>query len=179
MDYILKAYFVDETWLKEKTPINATVDTEELVPFIGSAQDLWIQPILGTKLYNRLMDGIVAGDLTAAETTLLKIIRPVLAYYTVYVAIPYLGVQIRRAGIVRQKNENVDPANVQEMNILRNEAKNTAEFYAQRLTDWLCDNQSSFSAYMNNSVPIFPDRTNKFNGGFYYDGMDDVDWILT
>ena len=53
------------------TPINGNVDTDKITPFIKSAQDIHIQDILGTKLFEKLIDGVQNSNLTADYNTLL------------------------------------------------------------------------------------------------------------
>ena len=63
------------------TPINGNVDTDKITPFIKSAQDIHIQDILGTKLYNRIIDGIENSNLPADYNTLLvTYVQPVLCH---------------------------------------------------------------------------------------------------
>ena len=168
MDYTVSAYLIDETWLKANTSINANVDVRLLIPHVRVAQDLFIQPILGTKLYQRLMEGIVASNLTQNEINLIDIVRPALAYYTLATGIPYLGIEVRGSGVVRAKNEKIEPATVAEMNILINSATNTAEFYAQRIKNWLCANSSLYSQYNTETTAIRPEGGSSFNAGLYY-----------
>lgn len=169
-DYILSAILVDEQWIKKNTPLNSQVDIRTIVPFIQVAQDLNIQPILGTRLYQRLMEGVVNSDLNSNEVILLNIIRPALSYYTLAQAIPFIAIEIRGAGVVRAINANIQPADKSEINVLINSTTNIADFYAERVNDWLCKNGSLYPEYGTESNPVYPDRSSQFNGGLYYDG---------
>ena len=171
-DYTISALFVDESWIKANTPINGQVDIRTIVPFIQVAQDLNIQSILGTKLYQRLMAGIVATDLSANEITLLNIIRPSLSYFTLAQAIPFIAIEIRGSGVIRALNDKIQPATMSEINIAINSAMNIAEFYAERISNWLCSNSNLYPQYNTETGPIRPDRGSQFNGGFYYSDDD-------
>ena len=113
---IITAYLIDETWLKNFTPLNTNLDIKLVVPFIRTAQDLWIQPRIGSAQYARLMQGIVNSDLTSEESLLLEMLRPAVAYYTVYEAIPFIYAQIRNAGVVKTTNANIENVSLDEMN---------------------------------------------------------------
>lgn len=169
------ALFVSETWLKERTPINAHVDIATIAPFVPQAQDLLTQPILGTDLYVRLMTGIVNSDLSASEVTLLEMIRPMLAYQTLYSAIPFVFVAVRNAGLVKTKTDNTENVGMPEMNLLRNEAENVAEFYQKRLQEYLCTNSALFPQYAS-ATKMTARHDEPYSGGFYFeDGCGNCD----
>ena len=61
MSYVL---FISENKLKQSTAINMNVDVEFLLPYVRQSQKLYIEPLLGTKLYQKLETEISAGNLT-------------------------------------------------------------------------------------------------------------------
>ena len=164
---MVTAYFCSETWMRNRTPLNANVDVALIVPFLGVAQELHIQPILGTALYERLMAGVTAGNLTPDETSLVELVRPALAYYTLSVAIPFVATQIRNSGIVKTKSDTVETASKAEVDALSVATANMADFYAQRVTKYLCSNSSSFPLY-STSDDMVPERSTNYSGGFYF-----------
>lgn len=156
------AFFVSETWIKDNTPLTSNVDAKEIYPFINVAQDIWIQDKVGSKLYNRLKAGIIANDLNANEIALLELIRPSLAYYILYEAIPFLANKLRNIGIVEtadNKQKNADRADRKE---LRQEILNKAEYYMQRINDYLCKNGNLFPEYVTPDCPISPNRSSGY-----------------
>ena len=58
--------FISEARLKSLTAIHDNVEPDDLMPYVVQAQDVYIQDILGTTLYNHLKDAIVANTLTSA-----------------------------------------------------------------------------------------------------------------
>lgn len=164
---MVTAYFIDESWLKEKTPINDNVDVKVIVPFLDVAQDLHLQPLLGSALYNRLMSGVVNSNLNANETALIRLLQPALAYYTVCVAIPFVATQIRAAGIVKTRSETIEAASKSEVDALRTASENMADFYGERVTRYLCVNSGLFPEYTT-STDMVPNNSTPYNGGFYF-----------
>ena len=59
----MKALFITMTELKRKSIIDGTLDEDKLIQFVEVAQDVYIQNFLGTKLYDKIMDIIIAGTL--------------------------------------------------------------------------------------------------------------------
>lgn len=166
---MVTAYFCSETWMRTRTPLNANVDVALIVPFLGTAQELHIQPVLGTALYERLMAGVTAGNLTPEETTLIEMVRPALAYYTLAVALPFVSTQIRNAGVVKTKSDTIEPATKAEVDALKAATENMADFYVQRVLKYLCANSSSFPLY-STSDDMVPSTTTNYSGGFYFGG---------
>lgn len=171
---MVTALFVSENWLKTNTPINQNVEVSTISPFISQAQDLHVQPIIGTALYNRLMTGIINSDLNASENALLVLIRPSLAYWTLATALPFISAQVRNAGVVKVKSENTENASQSEVNNLVSAAQNVAQFYMQRVINYLCDNSSSFPEY-SNANDMQANSGSQYTGGFIF--PDDGDCI--
>ena len=77
--------FISETRLRQFTDMNNNLSSELIKNAIREAQDIQIQRILGTKLYNRLIAGVDAADLTTNETALLNnYIADALIYWSYY-----------------------------------------------------------------------------------------------
>jgi hypothetical protein len=167
--YTIIANFIDEEFLKTRTPLNGQVDIKLLVPFIEVAQDTCIQPILGTALYTRLMKGIRDNDLNNDEIDLLKIIGPAQAYFALWSAIPFVGVELRGSGVVRSASPQTQPASRSEMDMLIHSSKSFADFYAQRIIDWLCKNGSLYPEFRTETAPIKASNYNDFSSGIFDD----------
>ena len=58
-----KVLLVSEQTLKKNSVVNNNVDGMYLLPAIEFAQDSGLQPIIGTKLYNKLMDLVEDGTI--------------------------------------------------------------------------------------------------------------------
>jgi hypothetical protein len=43
--------FIDDNYLKQYSPLGKSIDVDEIYPFVSSAQDVYIQDVLGTPLY--------------------------------------------------------------------------------------------------------------------------------
>lgn len=67
-----KALFISTNDLVKHTILNGNVDPDTYTQYIFQAQQVHVQNYLGTKLYNKINDGIVAGNLASPYTTLLS-----------------------------------------------------------------------------------------------------------
>jgi hypothetical protein len=136
----LTALLISEQRVKQYTNLDDNVRVTEITPFIIQSQDLYLQPRLGTKFFTRLKNGVINGDLNADEKELLNdYISPMLAHYSVYLMLPGLKYKLVDKGVVSGTSEETQPTTLQELEYLRQATLDTAEFYDQRLREYLRD----------------------------------------
>ena len=160
--------FISETYIRENTPLNQNLDIKDIVNNIPSAQDMYIQPILGSNFYDYLLGVYSAQTLTSDEQTLVMLIKPALAYRSAEMSLPFVQYQIKNKGPQSQFGDNSNQVEMTQLSYLRNELKNRAEFYDTRLKKYLCDNGSKFPQYTtNNNVDILPEKgASGYDSGF-------------
>ncbi len=164
--------FISENKLKKSTTINGNVDVELLRPYMKVAQDLHIHRILGTDLYNKLQSDISGSSLSGNYQTLVDdYIQDALVHWSLYECIPFLGYKIMNKDIVRKTSETSTGASLEELDYLREIVRNTAEWYTERIIDYLTHNTSIFPEYTSNTDnDLSPKKSN------YYSGMN-LDYV--
>ncbi len=141
---------VSEQRMKQWTSLDNNIRIDVLTPSIIQAQDIYIQDTLGTLFYNRLKAGVIANDLTTNESTFLKdYVGPCLIQYALYLLLPNLKYKMVEAGIVNGTSEETQSTTLDEMKYLRDSAMDTAQFYNQRMLEYLQDNPGMFATYNN------------------------------
>ncbi len=165
MAYVL---FISEEKLKDSTAINLNVDVNLLLPYLRQAQKLYVETKLGTDLTQKLKDEITAGTLAGAYKTLVDdYIGDMLPNWAFYHAIPFLRFKIENGNIYSKTSENGTALSTAEAQHLREEVRNTAEYYTERMIDYVRNNISSFPEYNTNSgADVSPDSN------AYYAGMN-------
>jgi predicted glycosyl hydrolase (DUF1957 family) len=144
--------FVNEDKLKSSTAINYNVDTAFLLPFLKIAQDKHLQIILGTKLYNKLQTEIADGNLANPYKTLVDdYIQDAIIHYALVEALPFISFQIKNGSITQKNSENGTAATRQDVDYLVQKERDSAEFYGQRIVEYLCNDSSSFPEYSQNT----------------------------
>jgi hypothetical protein len=162
--------FISEQRLKSLTAIHDNVEPDDLMPYVVQAQDVYIQEILGTTLYNHLKDAIVADTLTSAETTLIDdYLANTAANYALYMALPTLNYKFKNKTVLSPSSEEAVNVGLDEIKFLRDSVKDTAQFYAQRAIDYLCNNSSDFPDYQNPNIDdgMLPNKKTQYNAGIY------------
>lgn len=170
--------FISPENIYERTQVHSNIDSKMIVPIIKVCQDMYILPILGTGLYERLQDGIEDSDLTADEIVLLKnYIRDCLIYYVVSELPDTLSYQFWNKGVLRKTNEGAETASQSELIDLKNKYKNWAEFYGTRLIKYLIEasNNTLFPLYVNagNGVDTIHPKKNAYETGIALGNWDD------
>jgi len=165
MAYVL---FISESKLKDSTAINLNVDVNLLLPYVRQAQKLYVEPKLGTDLYEALKVKITDGTLAGVYKTLVDdYIGDMLPNWAFYHAIPFLRFKIENGNIYSKTSETGSPLNTEEAQHLREEVRNTAEYYTERMIEYITNNTGSFPEYSTNSgADINPDQN------AYYAGMN-------
>jgi len=166
------ALFIDDEYLKTYTPLGKSIDVDQIYPFVQEAQDIYTQDLLGTPLYNYLEYKLYTGTtfstpyFTQKEIDLINICSKALAYWTIYLALPHLAIQIRNIGVARSTSENTTVSTVQELKYIRQEMQDLAEFWNQRVVNFVCENSTDFPLYNAASDDMYP-QTYQYDSDIY------------
>jgi hypothetical protein len=165
------ALIIDDVYLSDYTPLGKNIDSAMVYPFISEAQDIYMQDILGTNFYNDLLYRSVyaTSSITTYEESLLDILSKMVAYYSVYLAIPHLSIKIRNIGVAKSSADNTQSASLEEMKYIREEIKNLAEFWSQRAIVYLCNNSVHFPLYLKSGDDIQPNMSTQYDSDIYLD----------
>lgn len=169
--------FITETLFKERTGASNAIDGKQLFPMIKVAQDVYIQPALGSKLYQRLQSGIDADNLTNNEKTLLDdYVTDALIWYTMSMLPMTMGFQLFSKGFLQKTSEESNAPSRQDLELIEQKYKSMAEFYNTRMIRYLQENYALFYEYHNTGSGwdvIYPQEksyTCPIYLGDYYDG---------
>ena len=163
MAYVL---FISEEKLKDSTAINLNVDVNLLLPYVRQAQKLYVETKLGTDLTDKLKAEITAGTLAGAYKTLVDdYIGDMLPNWAFFHAVPFLRFKIENGNIYSKTSETGNALSTEEAQHLREEVRNTAEYYTERMIDYVTNNTASFPEYNTSSgSDVNPDRNAYYNG---------------
>ena len=82
-----------------------------------------------------------------------------------YHAIPFLRFKIENGNIYSKSSETGTALSTEESQHLREEVRNTAEYYTERLIDYICNNSTLFPEYSTNTgADVDPNRNAYYNG---------------
>lgn len=143
MNEYIQTPLISEELFKVHSPVAQSTDITDFVPYICIAQELYIEPVLGTLLTSRLKEQIVSDSLTPANSDLIVRIAPALAFYAVYQALPFHWASIVNKGITIRESENSKSVNISDVAQLRRWIKDDADILRSQLIDFLskCKNE--------------------------------------
>lgn len=167
--------FLSEGYIKENTLIDDNVDAKYIRIVIADAQKIHVLPILGTALYNELSDQIIAGTVTSLNRTLLRdYIWDALKYWVIVEGIDIFTYKITNKSITKKDSDNSQPIDQDDVIRLIDRNRDKAEYYSQRITNYLVANCDSYPLYDNpgtTSDTVYPNRNNYQSGW----NLDDVE----
>lgn len=140
---------IDETYLKENSPLSSNISPEDIYPYILTAQERYIKETLGTSLYNYIIEqgGESPPWPESVDVDLLYLVRKALMWYTNYDAIPFIWVKLRNIGLVLQSGDNMVPASDTQMEKIRSECLDKATWYINEVIRFLCANSNDYTEY--------------------------------
>lgn len=126
--------------LKERTGIHSNTDAKLIYPEIKVAEDMYIHPILGSALYDKIINDINVSGTPLGASYLTLVNNYVLDTLQNYVlsslpmAIPF---QFWNKGIIRKSGDDTELPSMAELVDISNFYRQRAEFYANRLMKYL------------------------------------------
>lgn len=180
----LDILLIDSDYIKKRSTVMANVEEDFFAPAIFAQQNIVIQKIMGSPLYdemigeyedyyNHVASGGTSGVTAFVETRFLdltdKYIQPALLYYTLYEVSYDLYAKNTNKSVTVQSSENSFPADIAFVEKRRADYKNKGEFYAERMMKYLMDNTTlfhNFLSYSSSDISTIPPETNTnyFNG---------------
>jgi hypothetical protein len=161
-----QALFVSRDEIVKFTALNGNIDTDNFIQWVKVAQDIHLQNYLGTKLFNKINNDIVAGTLTGNYLTLTNVyIKPMLIHWSMVEFLPFASYTIANKGIYKHNSENSDTVSKDEVDFLVEKERSIAESYSRRFIDYMSFNQSLFPEYNTNSnADVYPEKDSYFAG---------------
>lgn len=164
--------------LKERTAVHTNVDEKLLFPDMKYVQDAFIEPVLGTALFNKIQSLISAGtinDIANADYKYLldTYIVDAMINFTLMKLPVTMGFQFWNKGVVRKTGDNTELPPMVDLVDISNEYKNRGEHYANRLEKYLLAQMGlSPNKYPEYNLPgnsvdtVYPSR-NEFTSPIY------------
>ena len=160
------ALFISRTDLVKNSIIDGNTDTDKFIQFIKVAQQVEVQNLLGTDLYNKISADIIADTLSGDYLDLVNnYVQPTLIWFAQMTYIPFAAYQIKNGGVFKHSSETAQNVDKNEVDYLVSKAREYANYYSTRMVDYLCFNDNLFPEYnTNTNEDISPDTDTTFNG---------------
>ena len=159
--------YISATRLKKDTALGGSVDDNLIMPYILLAQDMYILPILGTDLDDKLKSDLQGSTLTGVYKTLVEdYLQKALVQFAFAELAPFMRLRfVNNAIVVMGATDQSSSASYDDIKPLMDRAKDAAEFYRERTIDYLRNNTSSFSEYSSNTGADLDPTTRNYYAG--------------
>lgn len=165
----MRIQLISETTLKAYTLINDNVDASYIAPAIQMAQDMGLQPLIGTNLLEKLCmlvanDKIGEEENAAYKKLLDEYVVPYLCQKVMAdIQIP-LFAKMRNSGIVQSQDQQTQQLTKGDVDYIRKGYEYNADFYGTRMTDYLRANSTKYQEWRSrrdvSDIPSDPDTFN-------------------
>ena len=148
----METLLINDDLFKENSPIKDDTNITKFMPYIGIAQKMYIERILGKPLTDELKDQVKAAsrqgakgdEITPENQALILALAPALSFYAVYQGIPFHWAAIVNKGITIRESENSKAVDIKDIAQLRRWLKDDAEELARDLIDYLRENRGMY-----------------------------------
>ena len=184
MAYIInQAYFVEAAWIFKNYSnyLDNNIDVDSIAAFILEAQDMETQQLLGYTLwqfYVTLLTPTTPGDPTTKPIFLTEnynykylldvYLQRSVALHAIHLALPTIHYRITNKSIVTKNSQFSQPVSKTALIDLKNDILSKAQFYDQRVREWIYNNPSNYPEYWETTgvMRMFP-KSNVYFGGIY------------
>ena len=160
--------FINRTDLVRNSIMDGNISTDKFIQFIKLSQEIDVQQILGTNMYDGLTTAIPNIDQPANarwKVILDDFVVPMLIWYAQANYYPFAAYQVRQGGVYKHTSESAESVSKSEIDFLVEKARTNAEWYSRRFIDYMSFNQTLFPEYTSNTNDdIYPSYDATFNG---------------
>ena len=159
-------FIISEVKLREFTDINDSLDTAFIKNAIREAQDIHLQRLIGTSLYNKILSDIDASSLSGEYLTLVtSYIQDFLLYAAYYEALEAIYIRPRNNGLLNATGgDNSQTVDRSLYEVKRQSVENKMQYYAERLVNYIIEQQNSLPELNENNFLYqqYPDYSNQY-----------------
>lgn len=170
---------INEAYLKKYSPLPENYNMDEIMPFVHPAEIMWLEPVLGTALYNELIEQVNLNQVTELNSTLLLNIYPYLSFAVVYSALPFIQFHVSEVGVTKGKSDNSDSISNADANYMSEHLRKMVEEMKKLLKQFLDTNAEYYPLYRPDGTPCECSCNNedfRWIYEYYGNGVNRYDW---
>lgn len=171
-----QTFLISEAVVREYTGVDNNLDTALIKNGIREAQDIELQRIIGTLLYDKIISLVSGGTITDSEnsnykTLLDDYIQNFLIYASYFYILDDIYIRSRNNGLIQPTGgDNSEGIDRSLYNMKRSSTKNKMEFYAQKLRDYIIEEEALFPELTesNKLYEQYPDYDEQYGSPFVF-----------
>jgi len=167
-----RVFFISVNDLQEYTTINYATEPSLLENSIYDGQQIDIQAIIGTRLYDKLEQMITGSTVSGYYKTLLDdYIFNTLIKSAEKRTLLWVYAKIRNKGIVNQEGDTDVTVDITILNKMRQELNDDFEYYSNKLKSYLCENKDNIPEYRDYNPQSLDYYTKPDKDDSYFSGI--------
>ena len=164
--------------VKERMTLHTNTDEKLIFPEIKAAQDMYLRPLLGSILFDKILTDVEAETLAGNYLLLMdNYLIDILCNYVMAELPEGLNYQFWNKGVATKTTDNSQSPTMSEMYSIVSKYKKRAEHYAQACRLYIVQNSTLFPEYY---APGGIDKVNPlaavYTTPIYLGGAGVVDW---
>ena len=118
----MRTLFISESYIKTFSEVQDDVLIKKMTRNIWIVQETYIQPMLGTKLYKKIIADIQLGVMSETYSSLFEnYIQPITLEYTLYKSVPFIHYALTNKSVVKKGGDNNESAELAEIKYIQQE----------------------------------------------------------
>lgn len=161
---------ISESYIKANSNISESIDSKLLTSSILSVQDLKLEPLIGTGLFNAIKSQAAAGSLTNPNRTLLEdYLQRTLLNWVLKDCLPFVHIKVNNKGLQRHTDPNSQPVDMDELKRMGDLYEKKAWEYARRATLFIREHIDDYPLYDNpgDGLDVINPQKPNPTGGMY------------
>lgn len=141
---------ISEDFIKTHSALSDNYFGKYLTPSIVEAQDMGLQMVIGSCLYNKLLSLVGDGSIQLPENAAYKgllddYIQQYLLYRVLSSTIIYANIKLANVGTVVANDEHIVNLSQKDIDLITQDMRNKCAFYQRRLQEFLIKNCQLFA----------------------------------
>lgn len=143
-------YLVTSSEITTNTPMGGNTDPDRYTHLINDVQVLILEPILGTKLYDKILADYDSDSLTGLYLQMYENYIKQIVWHSVFADYAGIGsIWFNNGGNYRHTSEDSESVSQEELNKYIKRYQSIADAYIKRLETFLCDQSQNIPEYQD------------------------------
>ena len=133
--------FITPLEMTSNTILSGNTDTDKYLFCIKQVQLTTIEPLLGSELYDKILEDFTNQALAGLYETLFNdFVKPITKNEALAQYIEIASYIVDNGGVYKRAGENVEVVTKDEVQFLAGKYKSLAQMYVDRFNKWICKN---------------------------------------
>ena len=138
---------INENYFKAYSPVPDNYNIKDIEPYFKVAEEIWVKPLIGVPLYDKLLEEVNTNNVSPENSTLLLMLYPYLAFAITYEALPFISYHLSEVGLTVGHSDNSTAAPVSGINLINTRLRSTLETLKSNFKKWMDEHSDSYPLY--------------------------------